>query len=92
MEGVRPVQIPEHYTLTVLLPGPPTKALVVEGRVAKVIAWLLQHRARVERVGAGSLVFNMSLNSFSPEIHEHFPRQLASPESPDVTDSQSAAS
>jgi hypothetical protein len=89
---VRVVQIPERYSLTVLLPGPPPKAMVLEGRVAKFVAWLVQHRARLERAGVGALVFNFSLNSFTPELHEHFPRQLATPENPDVTDPQSAAS
>jgi hypothetical protein len=77
---VRIVTIPERYALTVVLSGPPAKAIVLEGRVAKIVAWLVQHRARIERVGVGALIFNLGLTSFTPELHEHFPRQAASPE------------
>lgn len=82
---VRLVHVPERYTVAVLLPGAP-KPILIEGRTGMLIGWLVQHRARIERVGVGSLVLNLGLGSFTPEIHEHFPRQAAIREDPDVAE------
>src|SRR5438270_13930651 len=83
---MRVVHIPERYTLTVVMPGPPPRAVAIEGRVAKLIAWLISHRGRVEGIGLGALVFNMGLDTFQPEIKESFPRQNATPDDPDSAD------
>lgn len=77
------VRIPLKYEVTVILPGHPPRAIRVEGRTGKMIAWLVQHRARIERIGTGSFTFHMGLTHFEPAINEHFPRQAAEPENPD---------
>ncbi len=90
---VRTVAIPERFSVTVVLSVGRTKshAVVVEGRVGKLIAWLVMHRARIERVGRGALVFNLGLGSFTPELREHFPAQVALPEDPEGGDSLAGA-
>lgn len=79
---MRAVSVPKRYTVAVLLPGARTP-LVIEGRTGRLIGWIVQHRARIERTGVGSLLFNLGLGSFTPEIREHFPRQEAIREDPD---------
>lgn len=79
----RVVKIPARYTISVILSGPPDKIVTVEGRIAKMIVWLLQHRARIERIGTGQFIFNLGLTHFEPEIREHFPRMAAPRENPD---------
>jgi hypothetical protein len=58
---------PEPYAVVVLVPksGPGEAAVThtVNGRVAKVIAWLLDHRLQVEAM-RGSLGFNFGPSSF----------------------------
>jgi hypothetical protein len=77
------VTIPERYTITVILPlGASVRAFTIEGRTAKIIAWLVQHRARVERMGVGNLAFHCGLKDFTPTLDEQFPRQPATPEMP----------
>lgn len=80
VEPVRVVKIPQRYTLTVTLPGPRPRAMVVEGRCGKLIAWICWHRKHIEAMGVGALVFNMSLNRFRPELRDVFPEEEAIPE------------
>lgn len=83
IDRTRVIRIPESYTLTVVLPVRPGRApqqVVIEGRVAKMIDWLVQHRKLVEELGVGRLVFDLGLNRFTPSVQQGFPSVPATPE------------
>ncbi len=75
---MRLVDQPEPYAVVVLMPkdGPGQDAVTqtVNGRVAKLIAWLLDHRHQIETM-RGALAFNLGPSSFQAEIRETFPHQ-----------------
>lgn len=73
---------PKPIIVQVLLPGRFTRPIVLDGRVARLIAWLVQRRQRIEQLPTGSIVFNLGPKMLRPELHEVFPPEPAVPESP----------
>lgn len=70
---------PEPFAVVVVVPGanpgdrPVTQTL--NGRVAKMIAFLLDKRFRIEVLHTGRLAFNLGPHSFKPELNETFPQE-----------------
>lgn len=72
------VQVPESFPVTVRLPDGTT--VDVDGRVGKMIEWLLLERVSIETLTAGGVTFNVGPTSFQPELRIVHARVAAAPE------------
>jgi hypothetical protein len=74
-ETSAPISTTSPFQLTVTLPN--GKAIEVAGRTARLIAWLVSRRQRIENLSGGALMFHVGAQYFTPEIREQFKRQQA---------------
>jgi hypothetical protein len=86
--------LPDPYAIVVMLPGtppgtPPTTT-ALNGRLARMIAWLLDHHNQIEGI-RGSVVFNFGEHGFQAEMRETFPYQNVAASSSEVPASYSPA-
>jgi hypothetical protein len=73
--------LPDPYAIVVILPGTsstPASTSTVNGRIARMIAWLLDHGSQISAI-RGSVVFNFGDRGFQAELRETFPYQNVSP-------------
>jgi len=77
--------LPEPYAVVVILPndGPAninsTHAVTVNGRIAKLIAWMLDHRPQIEGMRTGHVLFDFGPTSYQAEVKERFAHEGVTP-------------
>ena len=77
--------LPEPYAVVVILPngGPATMGsthtVTVNGRVAKLIAWMLDHRPQIEGMRTGHVLFDFGPSSYQAEVKERFAHEGVTP-------------
>jgi hypothetical protein len=75
--------LPEPYAVVVILPngGHPsaTTTITVNGRIAKLIAWMLDHRPQIEGMRTGHVLFDFGPTSYQAEVKERFAHEGVTP-------------
>jgi hypothetical protein len=77
--------LPEPYAVVVILPngGPAsmstTTTVTVNGRIAKLIAWMIDHRPQIEGMRTGHVLFDFGPNTYQAEVKERFAHEGVTP-------------
>ncbi len=77
--------MPEPYAVVVILPtgaaasAQTTRTVTVNGRIAKLIAWMLDHRPQIENMRTGHVLFDFGPNSYQAEVKERFAHEGVTP-------------